>query len=276
MLRLFLLFRRPKSAALVAVLPLALAAQTAPSPASPAKPSSEDPITLSPFEVSTDRDIGYAASSAMSATRTNEKLENLPNSISVLNQDFLQDIAANNFLDAVDFAVGAENIVNDSGTRGAPQGTRSGTQIAFRGMASFRQLRDGFPWYVPQDMYKHRAHRSIARARRDWPMATSMRAGSSTSAPSAPNSATSTADRSVTTPWNATSLVDLNKVIVPNRLSARFNAIDLEDEKSRQRTETAARASPVRCVGMFSRAVARPSTSPTSAESRTRSLVISR
>ena len=153
MLRHFLLTLRPAIGALVAVLPLAVAAQIATTPTPPARPSSEDPITLSPFEVVTDRDIGYAASSAMSGTRTNELLENLPNAISVLNQDFLQDIASNNFLDAVEYMPGAENIINDQGTRGAPQGTRSGNQISFRGVQTFRQLRDGFVWYVPQDMF---------------------------------------------------------------------------------------------------------------------------
>jgi len=89
----------------------------------------------------------------MTGTRTNEKLENLPNSISVMTQDFLQDLAVNNYLDAVEFATNAENIFNDSGTREAVVGARSGNQISFRGMASIRQLRDGFPWYMPQDIY---------------------------------------------------------------------------------------------------------------------------
>src|SRR5687768_6735529 len=93
-------------------------AQTATAPAgSTATPNPMPPndqaVQLSPFQVTTTKDIGYASSTAMSATRTNELLENLPNAISVLNQDFLQDIAANNFFDAIDFAIGAENIEND-------------------------------------------------------------------------------------------------------------------------------------------------------------------
>ena len=128
-------------------------AQTIPTAPATAAARKDDPIALSPFEVSEDKDIGYASPTAMSGTRTNELLENLPNAISVLNQDFLQDIASNNFLDAVEFMPGAENIVNDQGTRGAPQGARSGNQISFRGVQTFRQLRDGFVWYVPQDMF---------------------------------------------------------------------------------------------------------------------------
>ena len=96
-------------------------------------------MQLSVFEVTAEKDLGYAASSAMTGTRTSEKLADLPNSISVMTQEFLQDIAVNNFLDAVEFAANAENIYNDSGTRGAAIGSRSGNQISFRGMASIRE-----------------------------------------------------------------------------------------------------------------------------------------
>ena len=111
---------------------LAASAQVVP-PAPPAKPADANPVMLSVFEVTDEKDLGYAASSAMTGTRTNEKLENLPNSISVMTQEFLQDIAVNNFLDAVEFATNAENLYNDSGTRGAAIGSRSGNQISFRG-----------------------------------------------------------------------------------------------------------------------------------------------
>lgn len=124
-----------------------------PLPESTASLDSEPTLQLSVFEVTAEQDLGYAASTALTGTRTNEKLENLPNSITVMTQDFLQDMAVNNFLDAVEFATNAENIFNDSGTRGASIGQRSGNQISFRGMASIRQLRDGFPWYMPQDIY---------------------------------------------------------------------------------------------------------------------------
>jgi outer membrane receptor for ferric coprogen and ferric-rhodotorulic acid len=131
---------------------LPLFAQSTQPPAAP-KPGDPAAVQLSVFEVTAEKDLGYAASSAMTGTRTGEKLADLPNSISVMTQEFLQDIAINNFLDAVEFATNAENMHNDSGTRGAAIGSRSGNQISFRGMASSRQLRDGFPWYMPQDIY---------------------------------------------------------------------------------------------------------------------------
>lgn len=120
----------------------------------PAKPGTADAaVVLSPFEVNADADRGYLASGATSATRTNEKLENLPNSISVMTQDLLQDLAITDYFGAVDFAIGAENIYNDQGTIGSPINNRGGNQISFRGFASLRQLRDGFEWFMPQDIY---------------------------------------------------------------------------------------------------------------------------
>lgn len=143
------------------VLLPALSAATlaaAPTPAAPSQPpaaaaTGSKIVELSVFEVTAGQDRGYAASTALSGTRTNEQLGNLPNSISVMTSDLLADLGALNFLDAVDFATGAENIYNDGGTRGAAVGTRSGNQISFRGLPSVRQLRDGFPWYMPQDVF---------------------------------------------------------------------------------------------------------------------------
>jgi outer membrane receptor for ferric coprogen and ferric-rhodotorulic acid len=65
----------------------------------------------------------------------------------------MSDLALNDFFGAVDFAVGAENEYNNQGTIGAPVNSRSGNQINFRGIPSIRQLRDGYPWFLPQDAF---------------------------------------------------------------------------------------------------------------------------
>ena len=134
-------------------LSLPARAQVAPPPPPPPKPADGNPIKLSVFEVSSEKDTGYAASTAMTGTRTNELLENLPNSISVMTQELLQDLALNNYFDAVDFGMSTENQFNDQGTVGAVVGNRSGNQVNIRGLASIRQLRDGFPWYLAADVF---------------------------------------------------------------------------------------------------------------------------
>lgn len=119
------------------------------------KPATTDSgaVLLSVFEVNSERETGYAGLSTMTGTRTNERLADLPNSISVMTREFLDDIAVNNFMEAVEFATNAENTFNDQGTRGAVAGSRSGNSFLIRGSTSTRQLRDGFPWYIAQDMY---------------------------------------------------------------------------------------------------------------------------
>ena len=128
--------------------------QTAPAaPVAKAPPVAPETVVLSVFEVRSEADTGYTASTAMSGTRTNEKLENLPNSISVMTSEFIADLAFNNYFDAVNFATNAENIANDLGTVGAVVGNRGGNQVNIRGLATVRQLRDGFPWYLATDSF---------------------------------------------------------------------------------------------------------------------------
>jgi len=141
--------------ALLVIQPALARAATPPAPAATATttPPPGETVTLSPFEVTAGTDVGYESATAMSGTRTNESLANLPNSISVMNAEFMADLGITDFFQAVEFAVGAENIYNDNMQVGAPVGARSGNQINFRGLPSVRQLKDGFPTYTPQDAF---------------------------------------------------------------------------------------------------------------------------
>jgi outer membrane receptor protein involved in Fe transport len=59
-----------------------------------ASAQSEDPISLSVFEVTTSRDIGYQSTHAAEATRMNTPIENIPMNVSIYNQEFIEDLAA--------------------------------------------------------------------------------------------------------------------------------------------------------------------------------------
>ena len=231
----------PCSSLLIAALVLnPLSAQVAPvvaptsiAPAA-AKTTQIETVVLSPFTVNSDDDKGYAASSALAGTRTNEKLANLPNSISVFNSDFLSDLALNDFFGAVDFAIGAENIYNDSGTIGAPVNIRSGNQISFRGIPSIRQLRDGFPWFLPADSY-NTERIEISRGPGGLAYGDVDPAGVinvSTKRALFRNRASGTVrmDSFGTQRYS----VDINQRLAP-RLGLRFNALNSETEQDRQR-----------------------------------------
>jgi outer membrane receptor for ferric coprogen and ferric-rhodotorulic acid len=211
-----------------------LAAQTAAPATSPAAAAQNATVVLSPFEVNVSEDKGYAASSALSGTRTNEKLANLPNSISVFTADLMSDLAITDFFGAVDFAIGAENQYNDQGTIGAPVGSRSGNQINFRGIPSIRQLRDGYPWFLPEDVYNteriefSRGPGGLAYGDVDPAGIINITTKRAHFRPRA--SATVRYDNFGTQRHS----VDINLPLQP-RLGVRFNALDSEVEQSRQR-----------------------------------------
>ena len=114
-------FLRPLCHALLCTCCLLAGRAQVVAPVADARPARDEPVTLSVFEVTAEKDIGYAATGALTGTRTIEKLENLPNSISVMTQDCIQDLAFNNYLDAVGFGMSTENIANDNGTVGGQQ-----------------------------------------------------------------------------------------------------------------------------------------------------------
>jgi outer membrane receptor for ferric coprogen and ferric-rhodotorulic acid len=225
------LFRRVFLSACAAFVPAF--AQTVPPP--PTAAAGNEPLVLTPFEVSTARDIGYAASAAMSGTRTNEKLENLPNSITVMTGEFLEDLALNTYFDAVNFGVSTENTFNDQGQIGVRVNNRSGNQVNIRGLASVRQLRDGFPWYLVPDAFNTeriefgRGPGGLAYGDVDaggsinimTKRATFQRRGS--------------AQVRYDTYGTQRYSLDVNQPLIPGRLGLRLNAIDSEVEQFRQR-----------------------------------------
>ena len=206
-------------------------AQVAPPPA----PAAVDPIKLSVFEVSSDKDTGYAASTAMTGTRTNELLANLPNSISVMTQELLQDLALNNYFDAVDFGMSTENQFNDQGTIGAVVGNRSGNQVNIRGLASIRQLRDGFPWYLAADIFNteriefSRGPSGLAFG--DVDAGGTINIASKRASFQRRGSVQVRYDNFGTQRYS----LDFNQPILPGRLAVRVNAIKSEVEMFKQR-----------------------------------------
>src|SRR5688572_10563837 len=87
----------PLGVVLTASLLLAshLLAQTAPTPAAAVPEDRRDEIvTLSVFEVSAEGDDGYKAANAISGTRFNTSLLDLPRPIEVITSEFIEDIGA--------------------------------------------------------------------------------------------------------------------------------------------------------------------------------------
>src|SRR5687768_13628858 len=71
-----------------------LLAQAAPTPGPASDEPEEEPIMLSPFEVSSSQDRGYQATQTLAGTRIRTNLADIGGSIQVLTKEFLDDIGA--------------------------------------------------------------------------------------------------------------------------------------------------------------------------------------
>jgi outer membrane receptor for ferric coprogen and ferric-rhodotorulic acid len=101
----------------LAILP-ALPAQQATKPTGSANPSSSDAIVLSPFEVATTQDTGYAGQDTLSGSRLRTNLKDIAAAISPMTAEFLEDIAATNIETAMEYGVGTRVETDDARAAG--------------------------------------------------------------------------------------------------------------------------------------------------------------
>lgn len=119
---------------------------------------------LSPFEVISEVDTGYAASSTLAGTRLRTELRDVAASIQVVTKDFMQDIAANNVEDLLTYTAGTEveglagnfsgSSFNSGGFQefnGASRRVQNETRV--RGLGAADQTRDYFITDTPLDSY---------------------------------------------------------------------------------------------------------------------------
>jgi outer membrane receptor protein involved in Fe transport len=122
-----------------------LSAQSAPAGPVADTAASDNPITLAAFEVTSDRDVGYTAASALAGGRIETPLKETPSAISILTSEFLDDIGATNFASAAEWAPNSIP-VGDTATFG-----EQNTNI--RGVGNSFPSRNYFRWYVSSDSY---------------------------------------------------------------------------------------------------------------------------
>jgi len=114
----------------------------------PAARAPDDVVTLSPFSVEASRDVGYVAAESLAGGRLSTPLKDTGVAITVLTREFLDDIAASNFLEAADWAPNSNSVYSSSG----PQ-IFNDYQVNFRSMGAGFQSRNYFRWYVNSDIY---------------------------------------------------------------------------------------------------------------------------
>jgi outer membrane receptor protein involved in Fe transport len=145
------------------------AATQAPPPAAPRMTSTtavgteeEQVVKLSPFEVSTTRNVGYQATDTLAGTRIRTDLKDVGASISVLTKEFLEDIGATNSASLLEYTpnaqtagvlgtyagVGNATSVDESGNLRAPASAQR-----LRGLAAADNARDFYITDIPWDSY---------------------------------------------------------------------------------------------------------------------------
>ncbi|WP_414660635.1 TonB-dependent siderophore receptor [Horticoccus sp. 23ND18S-11] len=99
-------FTRRTTAALVATLCAAASALAQTSPTAPAASAAakEEAIMISRFEVSTTQGKGYVATNSATGFKTNQELIKIPQSVTVVTRDLIDDIGATRTSDVLQFA----------------------------------------------------------------------------------------------------------------------------------------------------------------------------
>ncbi len=144
-------------------------ARAAPPPATTATPTvtaaapeTEETVRMSPFEVSTSRDVGYQATETLAGTRIRTNLADVGSAIQVLTKEFMQDIGATDSSTLLQYTTNAEV----AGTRGTFGNMGNGTSVdettnlrapsgaqRVRGLAAADNTRDFFVTDIPWDSY---------------------------------------------------------------------------------------------------------------------------
>ncbi len=106
-------------------------------PTAPLKPASTDAILLTPFEVSSEKDNGYAATETLAGTRMRTNLRDVGASLSILTPEFLRDLGVNSFDQALLYTPSVDATEGDNTDANRASGTQmrygTGQSYSIRG-----------------------------------------------------------------------------------------------------------------------------------------------
>lgn len=119
-------------------------------------------VELSPFVVTSDKDVGYQASSTLAGTRLNTDIKDVGAAVSVYTAEFLQDINVTKLEDILTYTASTEA----GGQNGNYSGIASGENAAetrddpssvnrVRALASATRTRDFFATDIPTDTFSY-------------------------------------------------------------------------------------------------------------------------
>ncbi|MBL9186347.1 MAG: TonB-dependent receptor [Opitutaceae bacterium] len=142
--------RTPRPRSFAALLVAAIAGPNSDAQTSPAPAGNDATVTLSPFEVRTEKDTGYTATSTLAGSRLNTSLRDTPAAISVFTKEFLDDIGAINVTEALEYGLnGSRDTTDYTGN------VASSNDLVFqlRGFTGASLGRNYFAWSLSSDSY---------------------------------------------------------------------------------------------------------------------------
>ncbi len=121
----------------------------------PAQDDDEEIIELSPFAVNTSEDSGYYASNAISGSRIDVRIQDLPLTIEVVTSEFIEDTGSSDLRESLRYSAGillqsqndAYGSIDNFGGVNNPEGAtgaKSDTGFKIRGFVTDNTLRKGF------------------------------------------------------------------------------------------------------------------------------------
>lgn len=125
-------------------------------------PDNDEIFELSPFVVGSQSQQGYMATETLAGTRIRTQLKDIGSAVSILTEDFMDDIAASDDVDLLVFAPNTEVVGmagNFSGTTGRALWVNYGSsrqlnsQTRIRGLAEADKTRNYFGTAIPFDSY---------------------------------------------------------------------------------------------------------------------------
>lgn len=112
-------------------------------PSSEAISKKEEVYTLPAFEVSAEQDRGYYSANTLAGSRTDTAIQDTPMTISVINQQMLEDLNIVEAGDLADLIASAETVEDETGNNA----------LRFRGFTSGLQHFEFMPRHAPIDHY---------------------------------------------------------------------------------------------------------------------------
>ena len=212
----------------------ALAQSVAPSATSAASAAEDTAVILNPFVVSTDANKGYYASETLSGTQLKSQVRDLANPITILTEEFMRDIGAVNYEEALEFLPSTQAFKGDTSDPESVS-SRTGTPFTVRGFRSSSLTNNFFTSRIKVDNFNTE---TVTQSR--GPNSLLFGLGSvgggldATNKLGRFNANSHSLDVRFDSEGSKRVSLDINRIIVPKKLALRFAALSTDQRTPRE------------------------------------------